>query len=167
MGTGGRACPACGRRYVRLSRRTNALERAVGRIGLTPFRCQICSHRFWRFAGGTAPTTRPEADRREYERLPARIMIGIQWADGRREATATEVSLGGATLEAGADVPGGVFLQLTLRPSAGTPVIDVSKALVRHDEAGRLGIEFVDIGEAERRRLGELVLGLLRGHRRG
>jgi hypothetical protein len=55
-----------------------------------------------------------------------------------------------------------VLLQLTLQPTAAGPVIDVSKALVRSVRGGRLGVEFVEVGDEERERLREFVEGLVR-----
>jgi VanZ family protein len=42
-------CPVCQAMRVYRSRRRGRLERCSRLISLTPFRCDICGHRFWRF----------------------------------------------------------------------------------------------------------------------
>jgi hypothetical protein len=156
------ACPKCGRRVVRRSHRTGLVERVLSAAYIYPFRCQLCQHRFRRFEWGVRYIPTVETERRRYERMPARVMIGLQWEREQHAATLSDVSIAGATVETDVAVPEGVLLQLTLQPTAAGPVIDVSKALVRSVRGGRLGVEFVEVGDEERERLREFVEGLVR-----
>jgi hypothetical protein len=45
------SCPHCHAVRVSRSRRRGRLEWCSRLIGLAPFRCDICSHRFWHFTG--------------------------------------------------------------------------------------------------------------------
>ena len=44
-----RNCPRCGRSDVRESRRRGVLDRLLACVGLAPYRCRACRHRFYRF----------------------------------------------------------------------------------------------------------------------
>jgi hypothetical protein len=156
------ACPDCGRTHVARSRRRHLLERLLGRLlGLYPFRCQLCDRRFWRRQPPHNPE--PAEERREYTRLPTQVLIGLRWAEGEEAGSLTDVSLAGGSVETGAPVPEGVLVRLTLQPSPDGPAVEVSKALVRSANPGRLGVEFVDVSPGERARLATLLQQLLAG----
>ena len=41
-------CPNCGWQDVRISRSKGAIDSVLGALGVLPFRCRSCSHRFYR-----------------------------------------------------------------------------------------------------------------------
>jgi len=52
-------CPVCGSNNCVRSRRRSTMERVLSWIGVFPFRCHDCSHRFSRFY----PSSRSENER--------------------------------------------------------------------------------------------------------
>ncbi|MEI6556995.1 MAG: methyl-accepting chemotaxis protein [Rhodospirillaceae bacterium] len=57
---------------------------------------------------------RDAGERRHYERMTVDIMVGLGWADQRRDCRMHDVSLGGASLEARVDLPVGSPVELTI-----------------------------------------------------
>lgn len=50
-----RACPACGSKEARRSRRRGSWEQLLGRVGILPYVCEGCRKRFLASKGGVAP----------------------------------------------------------------------------------------------------------------
>jgi hypothetical protein len=50
----GVSCPKCRETSVRRSRRRLFLDFILGSIGMVPYRCNACEHRFFRFRRNTA-----------------------------------------------------------------------------------------------------------------
>ena len=154
------ACPACGRQHVRLSRPRGAVDRLLHLAAIHPLRCDRCRHRFYRWTPWYPGAVQEE--RRQHERIAARVLIGIQWGEEGRDGTMTDVSLGGAGVEGDVPVPEGTLLKVTFRPTERGTTVGISQAIVRSTRPGKLGLEFAPLDEDERRRIADLVREILR-----
>jgi hypothetical protein len=152
-------CPGCGDRFVWRSPPRGLADRLLRPLGIDAFECPRCERRFRRWA----PYLRGRGrERRQYERLAAKVVIGIRWEGESAPGTATDVSLGGAGVESELSVPEGMMLEVEFRPGEAGTEVGVNHAIVRSAREGRLGLEFVPLTDEERRRIGRLVRQLLR-----
>lgn len=154
------ACPGCGRQHVRRSRHRGVLDHLLGLVAIRPLRCDRCRHRFYRWTPWYPGAV--QDDRRQHERIAARVLIGIQWGEEERDGTMTDVSPGGAGVESDASVPEGTLLKVTFRPTERGTAVGISQAVVRSTRPGKLGLQFAPLDEEERRRIADLVREILR-----
>ena len=101
-------------------------------------------------------------ERREYERVRARLPITLVSADGTRTGVLTDLSPGGAGLETDPGVGEGEQLTLTIQSVPGHTSVVVDLVVVRSARARRLGLQFLRVGDEERERLARLVHELIR-----
>lgn len=101
-------CPLCDRdrESVASVPAKSLLERAAGLLGIAPFRCQFCSHRFlacrWgRHQSGHVP------ERREFRRIAVQLALAFTGDQVRGEGAIVDLSIGGclirSTLQLGID----------------------------------------------------------------
>lgn len=140
------------------------LERLLALLSVAPLRCEQCNHRFYCWTPWYPGAVR--ADRRQYERIAAKVLIGIQWEHGQEDGVMTDVSLGGAALESDVPLAPGTLLQVTFEPTDEGTLVGVHRAVVRSVREGRLGVEFTPLTDDERRQIGTLVTELVRAHAR-
>ncbi len=67
-------------------------------IGVTPFRCQDCHHRFSKFHLGRHATHRL-IDRRKHFRIPVRLFLSFSGGRIRGEGHVVDLSLGGCMIQ--------------------------------------------------------------------
>ena len=148
-------CIRCGRDFVLGVPRETWTDRLYGRLGVLPFRCQVCNARFRsRLA---EPPHEMGMGRRQYFRLPIQLPVLIQFRDGTTAtARVKDLSIGGCeimgthALERGAtftirmsgllyysgQIDAEVVVVHTARPqTAGLKFIRLSK--LRQEEFGR------------------------------
>ncbi|WP_447978666.1 PilZ domain-containing protein [Candidatus Nitrospira bockiana] len=152
-------CPRCRADAVRPIVRDGPVERLLQFVRLYSFRCQLCTHRFRALLSSRPPAVL-HYDKREYTRLPARIEAKIL---GEPIATdlVTDLSMGGCTLQTTAPLTKGAFVHLQLKPRPDEPGINVETAMVRSVRTRAVGLEFIELEWQEKRRLTELIRGLL------
>ena len=154
------ACPKCGSSLVGRTHRNGILERVASLGYVYPFRCQVCHRRFRRFRWGER-YVRVHLDRRDLERIPARIPVIFHWNDGGQgEGTVRDISAAGCAIETAAAVPVGALLLIQMSPE-GEPPIDVDVGEVRSRSTGRMGVRFVRIADLHAERLRGLVQRLI------
>jgi len=85
---------------------------------------------------------------------------------GVGEGKLINLSMGGAAIESRAVVQRGTVLTLRVHPPSFPQPIAVDQAEVTWTAGDDFGVQFLSIGTREQARLGQLVAGLLEGHRR-
>ncbi|MGE0643855.1 MAG: PilZ domain-containing protein [Nitrospira sp.] len=156
-------CPSCGTPFVRMIHDDGIVERVLNRIGVFPFRCQLCTTRF-RIFRSQNPTAPSASDRREYTRLPVSFRANIL-ADDRVPAAnrVTDISMGGCTLETAATLPQGSFIELVIKPASDEEPIKIETAMVCSSRPGSMGVRFLEMVTADKNRLSQVILSLLVG----
>jgi hypothetical protein len=158
------ACPKCGSTLVGRTHRSGILERLASLGYVYPFRCQVCQRRFRRVRWGER-FVRVHLDRRDLERVPARIPVTFHWRDGGQgKGVIRDISSGGCAVETDAAPPVGALLLLQLAPP-GEPPVDVDVGEVRSRRARRIGVRFVRVTPAHEKQLRGLVQRLLGAQR--
>lgn len=139
------------------------VEGILNRVGLFPFRCQLCTTRFRVFRSQT-PTTPSAADRREYMRLPVSFRANI-FADNSAPTTnrVTDISMGGCTLETATTLPQGSFIELVIKPASDEEPIKIETAMVCSSRPGSMGLRFLEMVTPDKNRLSQVILSLLVG----
>ncbi|HEV8473225.1 MAG TPA: PilZ domain-containing protein [Methylomirabilota bacterium] len=156
----GPRCPRCQRQITRRCPRSGTLERILSAIYVYPFRCQICTRRFRALRWGTR-YFRSTIDRREYERAAVHIPITFTIRGEQAQGELTDISLGGCALQTEFPLVPGETVRMELNlPRQTTPIV-IDAAAVRSASDGRVGLSFDRIARDHRRRLHEVMLGLL------
>jgi len=100
------SCPLCDKESVVRVPPESLLERAAGWLGIVPFRCQFCSHRFPAVRWGR-PQPGHVVERREFRRTPVQLALAFTGDQVRGEGTVVDLSIGGclirSTLPLGVD----------------------------------------------------------------
>lgn len=156
-------CPSCGTPFVRMIHDEGIMERILNRVGILPFRCQLCTTRFRAFRNQT-PTTSSATDRREYMRLPVSFRANIL-AENTAPTTnrVTDISMGGCTLETAATLPQGTFIELVIKPASDEEPIKIETAMVCSSRPGSMGLRFLEMVTTDKNRLSQVILSLLVG----
>nr|MBI3614555.1 PilZ domain-containing protein [Nitrospirota bacterium] len=108
-------CPLCEKESVFSVPPESFLERTAALLGIAPFRCQFCSHRFPALRWGRR---RPGhvVERREFRRIRAQLALAFTGDLVQGEGTIVDLSIGGclmrSTLHVGVDDI--VYLRITL-----------------------------------------------------
>ncbi len=153
-------CPRCGKEFVQRAPRKNWLEGLGSLLSFHPFRCQLCSYRFFAFDSW------PRLDfyrRRQYVRMPARFPLTFTNQQAQGEGTVVNLSIKGCLLETGATLLVGDALSLDIRGTDGQPLFAVDAAAVRTIEGNQAGIEFIRIRKEAMERLVGAMLYLYTG----
>jgi len=156
-------CSNCGSSFVRLTYEEGRVERLLSRVNVFPFRCQLCTNRFFRTfdAGGRHSTQ--AFDRRQYTRLTASIEAQVlEYKQLPVTNRITEISMDGCTMQT-TGFPNGSFIELVLKPTVEEEVIHVETAMVCSIRSLSMGVRFLEIPPEHRRHLAQMVLGLLVG----
>ena len=158
-------CPSCGTPFVRATSNEGTVERLLSRINMVPFRCQLCTNRFRAFYSGAKQSTQ-EFDRRQFKRLATAIEARI-FDDKQLPFTnrVIDISMDGCTLMM-TGLSKGAFLEVRLKPSSEQEEIQIETAMVCSVHLGSVGLKFLEVSEPDKRRLSQVVLGLLvsQGH---
>ena len=96
-------CPQCGTDVVLRARCVSLIERLAGVLLMSPFRCQICSHRFLSFRWGRRYPPHP-VDRREHTRIPVRFALAFSGGRISGDGTVLNISAGGCLIRSDAPV---------------------------------------------------------------
>ncbi|HJU05212.1 MAG TPA: PilZ domain-containing protein [Nitrospiraceae bacterium] len=151
-------CPRCGSGAVQRVRRIGAMELMSTFVRWCPFRCQVCTHRFHRFA--LAPRCW-KADRRQYERLVTHVRAMIIGKPSRGNDLVVDLSLGGCRLKTDSPLPAGSFLHLRLQPPEPQRPITIQTVVVRSVYSDSLGLEFLGLDPKQKQHLSRFVRELL------
>jgi hypothetical protein len=105
-------------------------------------------------------------DRREYQRLPARIPVTFIWGGREAAGVVTDLSMGGAAIESDAGVPAGQAVRLRFAARGAESDLLVDVVFVRSARVGRVGVEFGDQPDQQSERLARLLMQLVQEMRR-
>lgn len=153
-------CPACGTPYVRVTSGSGFVEKALSRLYIFQFRCQLCTTRFRARRPGNRQTSQ-EFDRREYRRLRANFAASLTQDQSAVDGLVTDLSMGGCTLQATTSLPRGTFVKVLLRAPGGQPDIKIDSAMICSIQPLTIGVKFLEFQSADKQRMGQLVLDLL------
>ena len=96
-------CPQCLNGAVIRSRPQSPREHVGWWIGIVPFRCQHCSHRFLA-RSSSKESFQHSTDRREHLRIPVRLCLSFSGGKVRGEGTVMDLSLGGCIIRSNTPV---------------------------------------------------------------
>jgi hypothetical protein len=156
----GPRCPRCGQRTTRRCERAGRLERLLSVVYVYPFRCQACTGRFRALRWGTR-YAKETIDRREYERAAVNVPATFLTRGMHGRGQLRDLSLGGCGLETDFPLVAGDTLRLELHlPRQAAPIV-IEAATARSVSEGRVGVHFDGIARDQRKRLHQVMLGLL------
>lgn len=153
-------CPLCGNQSVLEALCRSAGERLLRLLGMAPFRCQFCTHKFlairWR---RTYP--RHPVDRREHRRIPVRMALSFSGNRVRGEGTLLDISMGGCLVHS--QMPVGqdqIFYLRIVLPDQDQPL--ELAAMVRSIGGRGIGFQFLRASREDKR-----LLEFLQAHDHG
>ncbi len=163
-------CPACRQPYLQRVNREGWGERALSAVFVYPYRCQVCTHRFFALDWGHR-YTKEHVDVRQYERLPVQCPAWYTVAqtggpDRQGEATVTDLSIGGCGMEVRFPFEPGMLCSLEIQTWEDQLPVRVESAIVRVVRPKVVGVEFLELRPAEKQRLSQFMQGLLLINRR-
>lgn len=144
-------CPQCEKENVLRSPATSFTDRLASALFISPFRCQLCSHRFRAFRVGRR-YSRGLLDRREHRRIPVRLSLAFSGGRIRGSGTVLDISIGGCLIESDAMVRVNDIFYLRFSLLEGGPPLEVA-AIVRSVRAKRLGCKFLRAAREDKRLL--------------
>ncbi len=153
-------CPQCSTRYVRRAHREGVLERLASLVYVYPFRCQLCTHRFRVLQWGIRYANQL-VDRRQFERIPARVLVTFSGDRISGEGVVTNLSVRNCALQTATPLSEGALLQMRLQIWDRKPAVTIERAAVRSIRPSSVGLQFIEFQGGESHRLGQFVSGLL------
>ncbi len=163
-------CPKCGKYFTKRVPMEGAEDPTSTVAGMYAYRCQLCSELFRARKldpqAPPAPHIAKEAeltkvDARQYVRVAAKFPATFVIGKIGQEGTVTEIALGGCSLEANVVLAIGAKFRMDILISNSEPPLVIHQALVRAVRPTGFGIQFMEIQDAEKERLGKLLEKLL------
>jgi len=163
-------CPKCGKYFTKRVMIEEAENPTSTMAGMYAYRCQLCSEQFR--AKKPDPQAAPvphvskeaeltKVDARQYVRVNARFPVIFVISKLKQEGTVTEIALGGCSLEANVVLAIGAKFRMDILVSDSEPPLVIDAALVRSIRLTGFGIQFMEIQDAEKERLGKVLEKLL------
>lgn len=141
-------CPECRKESVHRVPCLSLHEQLKNLLFVSPFRCQVCGHRFLAFRLGRHYP--PVSERRTHERIPVRLSLAFSGGRIKGEGVLVNISLGGCLLETTTPVQVNDIFHLKLFVNEQEPAIEVA-AMVRSIGAKGVGMKFVRSAREDRR----------------
>lgn len=141
-------CPGCGKESVHRVPRLSLSEQVKSLLFVSPFRCQVCGHRFLAFRLGRHYP--PVSERRTHERIPVRLSLAFSGGRINGEGALVNISLGGCLIETATPVKMDDIFHVQLFVNENDPAIEVA-AMVRSIGAKGIGMKFVRSARENRR----------------
>ncbi|HET7341402.1 MAG TPA: PilZ domain-containing protein [Methylomirabilota bacterium] len=135
-----------------------AWDHLLSVLHLYPFRCQLCAARFRAFQ---ARHYSHRGDRREYDRLLARVPVTLTSGAGHADGETVHLSLTGCSVRTDGAFPPGSSVQMRLRLGQAGDVT-VESAVVRTQREGGVGLQFARMAAGDRARLSRYLDRFLR-----
>lgn len=163
-------CPKCGKYFTKRVPMEGAADPTSTVAGMFAYRCQLCSELFRARKPALQSTPAPQASKdaeltnvtnRQYVRVAAKFPVTFLISKLKQEGTVTEIALGGCTLEANVVLAIGAKFKMEILISDSEPPLVVDQALVRSVRPMGFGIQFMEIQDAEKERLGRVLEKLL------
>ncbi len=141
-------CPECGKESVHRVPCLSLKEQVKRLLFVSPFRCQVCGHRFLAFRMGRRYP--PVAERRTHERVPVSLALAFSGGRITGEGTLVNISLGGCLIETKTPVKVDDIFHVKLFVNEKEPAIEVA-GMVRSIGAKGIGLKFVRSAREDRR----------------
>ncbi len=163
-------CPKCGKYFTKRVFMEGAEDPLSTVAGMYAYRCQLCAELFRAKKPNPLAAAAPETGgspeltdltRRQYVRVKCNFPVTFLISKIKQDGTVTEIALGGCTLEANVVLAIGAKLRMELNISDTEPPLVINQALVRSVRPAGFGIQFMEILDAEKVRLGRLLEKLL------
>ena len=146
-------CTRCAVDYVRKSHQRGTIDRILSMLHGVPFRCQLCTHRFWVIRLGQDFDATPNDEKREYQRFAVDIPATFQGEQNNGKGRITTLAIRGACLETESRLEHGTRVSLTLSLPGMHPPVEIETAVVRAALGKRFGLEFLEIDSLDDERL--------------
>ncbi len=153
-------CPKCKQDYTTRVPIRGHVDRTASVFYLYPFRCKLCNERFRAFKFGVKYIRR-EVERRQYQRINHNIPVEVRIGDVSHVAESIDLSLGGCRIQAPTSLIEGDIVTLGLKILEGEAPLKIEAAVVRFANKDEAGLEFIRIGDMERRLLRQYVQSLI------
>ncbi len=152
------ACPKCKQVFVRRVLPKKGWEHLLWHLYLYPFRCQLCTHRF--FALRLGQRYRIELDdMREYERL--RVTLPVTFTGGPVKGTGVtvDITMKGCWIDCPQRVmvSKGMTIALKIQDSGKGLPIEIESGMVRWALGRGIGVEFLNVKPNHLDRLRALI----------
>jgi len=163
-------CPKCGKYFTKRVAMEGADDPLSTVSGMFAYRCQLCDELFRAKkpnpGAASAPQTGASAaltnvTNRQYVRVATKFPVTFVVSKLKQVGLVTEIALGGCTLEADVVLAIGAKFRMELFISDSEPPLVISQALVRSVRPTGFGIQFMEVLDAEKERLGRLLEKLL------
>jgi len=169
-------CPKCKKYFTKRVLIEGAEDPTSTLAGMYAYRCQLCDELFRANKPALQPTPVPQTTlapsegasaelanitNRQYVRVAAKFPVTFVISRLRQEGTVTEIALGGCSLEVNVVLAIGAKFRMDILISENEPPLVVDQALVRSVRPTGFGIQFMEIQEAEKVRLGRILEKLL------
>ncbi len=163
-------CPKCGKYFTKRVQMEGAEDPTSTVAGMYAYRCQLCAELFRARKPALQSTPAPQASKdaeltnvtnRQYVRVTAKFPVTFLISRLRQEGTVTEIALGGCSLEANVVLAIGAKFKMEILVSENEPPLVVDQALVRSVRPTGFGIQFMEIQDVEKERLGRVLEKLL------
>lgn len=141
-------CPQCSQGHALRSASLSLGERLAALFFISPFQCQLCSHRFLTFHGSRRDAR--QQDRREHPRIPVHLSLAFSGGRIRGTGTVLDISIGGCLIETDAMVRVNDIFYLQLMLAEHEPLLEVA-AIVRSIKRRRIGLKFLRAAREEKR----------------
>lgn len=141
-------CPECGKESVHRVPPLSLREQLKGLLFVSPFRCQVCGHRFLVFRLGRRYP--PVSERRTHERVPVHLALAFSGGRIKGEGVLVNISLGGCLVETTTPVKVDDIFHLNLQVNAQEPPLEVA-VMVRSISGRRVGMKFLRSAREDRR----------------
>jgi len=162
-GTAEPLCPKCQTDFVKRSRRAGLIEYVMSTFSIYPFRCQLCSDRFYVKRRG-AKYKRRFDDRRDYDRLPVDLPATFSSETFHGQGSVREISVAGCSLSTETQLEMGNILHIELRlPHQPDPVV-IEIAILRSVQYNYARLEFLEFKIGDKDRLQHFVAELISGN---
>jgi len=144
-------CKRCSMDYVCRSPQSGTLDRMLSKVHMAPFRCQLCSRRFWVMQWKAARKSSRD-NKREYQRLTVDFPLTFRGEHSKGKGTVTTLSIQGCTIDTDSRLPHDAVLSLTLHIPALKFRIQL-EGVVKRALGRRFGVEFLKMDAVDKKRL--------------
>jgi hypothetical protein len=148
---GNPVCKRCSKDYVCLSPQTGTIDRMLGKVHMSPFRCQLCSHRFWVMKWKDFRKN-SRGNMREYQRLSVDFPLTFRGEHSKGKGTVTALSIQGCTIDTDSRLQHGAVVSLTMHIPGLKFRIELD-AVVKRALGRRFGMKFLKLDAVEKKRL--------------
>ena len=153
-------CSKCHTDFVKRSRRAGLTDHLMSLFSIYPFRCQLCSYRFYLKQKG-ARYKRIIEDRRDYDRLPVDLPATFSSETFHGQGSVREISIVGCSLGTETKLKIGDILHIQLQlPNQADPV-GIKIAILRSVHFNHARLEFLEFNVGDKDRLQHFVAGLI------